>query len=441
MPRERVNGNKSLGIDVAARHRVDDLTTARSDEAIVRSIQGFLSLAIGVWIVAMPVSDALAHTIPGAFTLHDLCRAADVVAIGRITLVPTANPGTTELSPARAEMTELLRDGGEKPGVIWFWPHRHGNDTYDTNEELLFFLDHTRTPERAKEAKYEALEAIGDRFVIPKEARDIWIEAARKYVALGKGPKSSTDPRELGRLSVTMLASADTTLAQFALRDLTLAGTAPVVGEHDLPALLRIVDDAKRPAMLRVGLLSELERRKLTPVGAHWVSVLESTPTNDRTAVIAGAKSRWFVQEVNAALVARIDQGSLAEAIAAARAVGAEGNDAAVEALARAANRESAELRQVALGSLRRINSVGAREKLTEFAKTHPDLETRKIALSEMALLPPNPVAAKKLVETTAPPPLLSPAAKRIVIAVVVLIVVFSAIGLVKQARRARENR
>ncbi len=441
MPRERSLGNKSLGFVIAARHVVDDLTPARSDEFFVGSIQRFSLLLLGAWIVALPVAEASAHSIPGANTLHDLCRAADVVAVGRITLVSTPNPGSNELPPVRAEVTELLRSNGEKPGVVMFWPHRHGNDTYVVDEELLLFLDPTRTPERAKEAKYEALEAIGDRFVIPKEARDIWIDAARKYVALGKGPKSSTDPRELGRLSVAMLAGSDATLAQFALRDLTLAGTAPVLGETDVPDLLRIIEDKKRPAMLRVGLLSELERRKLTPVGSHWVSVLESTPTNERSAVISGAKSRWFVPEVNAALVAMIEHGSLDEAISAARAVGAEGNEAAVDALAAAVLRESAELRHAALGSLRRINSVDARDKLAEFAKTHPDPDTRKVALAEMALLPPNPFTAKKIVGTTAPSPLLSTSAKRIVIAVVILIVVFSAIGLVKQARRAKENR
>lgn len=441
MPRERSHGNKSLGFVIAARHVVDDLTPARSDEFFVGSIQRFSLLFLGAWIVALPVAEASAHSIPGANTLHDLCRAADVVAVGRITLVSTPNPGSNELPPVRVEVTELLRSNGEKPGAFWFWPHRHGNDTYVVDEELLLFLDPSRTPERAKEAKYEALEAIGDRFVIPKEARDIWIDAARKYVALGKGPKSSIDPRELGRLSVAMLAGSDATLAQFALRDLTLAGTAPVLGETDVPDLVRIIEDKKRPAMLRVGLLSELERRKLTPVGSHWVSVLESTPTNERSAVISGAKSRWFVPEVNAALVAMIEHGALDEAISAARAVGAEGNEAAVDALAAAVLRESAELRHAALGSLRRINSMDARDKLAEFAKTHPDPDTRKVALAEMALLPANPFTAKKIVGTTRSSPLLSTSAKRIVIAVVILIVVFSAIGLVKQARRAKENR
>jgi len=402
-------------------------------------IHRFSPLVVGAWILAFPLRNADAHSIPGAQTLHDLCRAAEVVAVGKITLISAPEPGSTTLPPVRAEISELIRPGDEKPGSVWFWPHRHGNDEYVIGEELLLFLDRTTKPEAAKDAKYEALESIGDRFIIPAEARDIWIDAARKYVELGKGPKNSTDPRELGRVSLAMLASPNTQLAHFALKDLTLHGTAPLIGEKDVPELLKIVDDAKRPAMLRVGLLSELERRKLTPVGAHWVSVLDSTPTNERSAVISGAKSRWFVPEINTALVTMIDKGSADEAIAAARAVGAEGNEAAVDALVRAVSREPAELRFAALGSLRRINSTTAREQLAEFAKTHPDPDTRKAAQSEMTLLPANAAKAKLMV-AAGPQAGLSTGSKRILIVVGVLVLAFTAVGLGKQARRAKER-
>lgn len=379
---------------------MDDLMTARSDESPSISIHRILPLVFGVCIVVLSSFEAKAHTIPGAQTLHDLCRAADVVAIGRITLVSTPDPHATMLPPVDAEVTEIFRESDLKKGSIRFWPHRHGNDQYVVGEELLLFLEPTRAPERATEAKYEALEAIGDRFVVPADRRAVWIDAVRKYVALGKGPRGSTDPRELGRVSIGMLASLETKLAQLALRDLTLAGATPVIVQSDVPELLRMVDDATRPAMLRVGVLSELERRKLTPVGSHWVSVLESSSSNDRSAVISGAKSRWFVPEVNAALVSILERGSVDEAISAARAVGAEGNDAAVDALVRAVAREPAELRFTALSSLRRINSVQVRDKLEGFAQTHPDAETRKVAGAELALLPATPVASKNPVKT-----------------------------------------
>lgn len=415
------------------------LTTARSDESSTTIIHRFVWLLVGAWILAFPLRNAEAHSIPGAQTLYDLCRAADVVAVGKITLISAPEPRSTNLPPVRVDVSELIRDDGEKPGSIYFWPHRHGNDEYVIGEELLLFLDRTTKPEAAKEAKYEALESIGDRFIIPPEARDIWIDAARKYVALGKGPKNTADPQQLGRISLAMLASSNAQLAHLALKDLTLNGTAPLIGEKDVPELLRIVEDAKRPAMLRVGLLSELERRKLTPVGSHWVSVLGSTPTNERSTVISGAKSRWFVPEINSALVTMIDKGTTDEAISAARAVGAEGNEAAVEALVRAVSREPAELRYAALGSLRRINSVAARENLTEFAKTHPDPDTRKAAQSEMTLLPANPATAKNVVAVASSPGM-SQGSKRILVVISVLVLAFTAVGLGKQARKARER-
>ena len=419
---------------------MNDLTTARSDEAPPISIHPISLLVVMVAAFAvLTTSSAEAHTIPGALTLHDLCRDAEVVAVGRVTFAPKPAPGTSTLPPVDAEVTEFLREGDAKKGTLRFWPHRHGNDEYVIGEELLLFLEHTRASERAQEAKYEALESIGDRFVIPADQRALWIDAASKYVALGKGSRSATDPHALGQISIAMLSSSETKLANFALRDLTLAGTAPVLGEGDTPELLRIVDDKSRPAMLRVGLLSELERRKLTPVGSHWVSVLESASTNERSAVISGAKSRWFVPEVNAALLAIVERGSSDEAIAAARAVGAEGNEAAVEALVQAVSREPAELRYVALGSLRKINSARAREELAAFAQTHPDAETRKVAVAEMALLPPAPVVVKKPGGTNSTLAFLTPANRRIVLIVGVLIVVFVAIGLGKQARRAKE--
>lgn len=378
----------------------NDLKTARSDESPLISIHRILPLVVGVLFFASPTFEVKAHSIPGAQTLHDLCRAADVVAIGRITLVSTPNPHATTLPPVDAEVTEIFREGDVKKGSIRFWPHRHGNEQYVVGEELFLFLEPTRAPERAVEAKYEAIEAIGDRFIVPVDRRAEWIDAARKYVALGKGPRGSIDPRELGRVSISMLASPETQLAHQALRDLMLAGAAPVIGQSDVPELLRIVGDANRPAMLRVGILSELERRKLTPVGSHWISVLETSSSNDRSAVISGAKSRWFVPEVNAALVAIVDRGSSDEAISAARAVGAEGNEAAVEALVRAVGREPAELRYTALGSLRRINTAGVRDKLEGFAQSHPDAETRKVARAEIALLAEAPVAPKNPAKT-----------------------------------------
>jgi len=344
---------------------------------------------VGICICSLAISQVFAHSIPGAQTLHDLCRAADVVAVGRVMHVATAAPNDTTLPPVEVRIVELLREGDAPTGIVRFLPHTHGDDQYVVGEELLVFLERTTSAERAKEAPYEAVDAISDRLVLSDKQRNAWIEAARTYVALGKGPRNKTDPRELGRVSITMLANGEPKLSQMALRDLTLAGTSAIISEYDVPWLLRVVRDASRPAMLRVGVLSELERRKLVPVGSHWVALLDSVAPNERSTVISGAKSRWFVPEVNAVLVSLVDRGTPDEAISAARAVGAAGNDAAIDALERAVKREPAELRYAALSSLRRINSNRARDKLAGFAQSHPDAITRKMAANELALLPP----------------------------------------------------
>jgi hypothetical protein len=418
------DSNKSLGFRLTAMHGGDNLTP-RSDVYQPTAIHRLLPLFAGISIGVTASAQARAHTVPNAQSLYDLCRAAEVVAVGRITYVATPAPNVTTLPPVDAEVLELLREGGVEKGTIRFLPHRHGDDQYAIGEELLLFLDRTRSPEQAREAKYEAVEAIADRFVLPRERHAEWIDAARKYVALGRGPRNTTDARELGRISIAMLASPETKLAHLALRDLTLAGTSAVIVEADVPVLLRIVDDASRPAMLRVGLLSELERRKFTPVGSHWVSVLDTTPPSERSAVISGAKSRWFVPEVNAALVSIVDRGTADEAISAARAVGAEGNETAVDALVRAATREPEELRIAALGSLRKINTTLARDKLAEFAKAHPDDKTRKVAANEVALLPSAPVVPKNsgVTTPTAAPRASSNRAVWVVLGVLVLVI------------------
>ncbi len=327
--------------------------------------------------------------------MHDLCRTADVVAVARISYVPQQPQGTTVLPPVDAEVLEFIREGDAKKGSIRFLSHRHGSEQYVVGEELLLFLERTTSPEKAKEAPYETIEAVGDRFVLPAARRDVWINAARKYAALGKGLKNATDPRALGLVSMAMLSGPDVHLAELALRDVTLAGTAPVLTADDLTTVLHIVDDASRPAMLRVGLLSELERRKLVVVGSRWVKLLDSTAANERSAVISGAKSRWFVPEVNAALIAIVGRDKPDEAIAAARAVGNEGNEAAVDVLVGAATKEPAELRFAVMNSLRRINTAKSRDKLASFAASHPDAETRKVAATEIGLLAPTPVEPK----------------------------------------------
>lgn len=356
---------------------------------------GALLLALLLFVAALGAiaSDAAAHTIPGGLTLHQLCRAADVVAVARIVKLPAEPAGTGALPPVEAEVLEVLRGEEVKPGKIRFVPHRHADETYREGEEVLLFLQHASRLGDG-EAAYQAVEAVADRLVLEPRARQIWIDATRAQVALGKEPA----PAALGRVTVAALASPEPKLAALALRDLVLAGRDPVVTAADLPALSAIVDDAARPITLRTGVLLELERRKLVEVGPRWVPLLrETTAPADRVAVIRAAGSRWFHPPVTAALVVLVGDADPDVAAAAARAVGAAGNEAAVEALGRAVHSARAEVRWAALGSLRHIGTPSARALLEGAAAVHPDPETQRVAQTESRLLGPLPVASAAL--------------------------------------------
>ncbi|UQA57722.1 HEAT repeat domain-containing protein [Polyangium aurulentum] len=356
---------------------------------------GALLLALVLLLAAALASvsfEVKAHTIPGGLTLLQLCRAADVVAIARIGKPPAEPKGGGALPPVEAEISELLRGGAAmKPGKIRFLPHRHAEETYREGEEVLLFLQHaSRIGDES--AAYQAVEAVADRIVLEPSSRKTWIDATRSYVALGK---EGNDPAALGRVTLSMLASPEPRLSSFALRDLVLAGPLPVVTAADVPALEAIVNDGGRPISLRVGLLLEMERRKLVEVGSRWVPLLRGAAPADRVAVIRAAGSRSFHPPVTAELVTLVGSPEGDVAAAAARAVGAEGNEAAVEALGRAVNSDKPEVRWAALGSLRRIGTPAARALLERAASSHPDPETQRVAQTESRLLGPGSSASK----------------------------------------------
>nr|WP_240807502.1 HEAT repeat domain-containing protein [Polyangium spumosum] len=137
----------------------------------------------------------------------------------------------------------------------------------------------------------------------------------------------------------------------------------------------------------------ELERRKLVEVGPLWIPLLRSARPIERAQVIRAAGARAFVPAVTAELVSILEKGERDAAVAAARALGIEGNEAAVEPLGRAVDHEPAELRFAALGSLRRVGSPRARDVLARVASSHPDPETKRVAATEQNLLAARPAA------------------------------------------------
>jgi hypothetical protein len=366
---------------------------------VPRPILGALLLVLVASLFAWP---ARAHTVPGGLTLHQLCRAADIIAIARVRPIPDPPKGAGPAfqQTTEAEIVEVLRGEVRKGEKVRFLPHRQVDEQYKPEEEILLFLQEG-VPD--KQIRWQAVDNVSEKLVLDTRSREPLLSATRGYAALGKGTRAGSDVQELRSLTLQMLASPEPRLGMFALRDLILAGPLPLVTAADVPALSALVDDATRPLGLRMGLLMELERRKLVEIGPRWVALLRAAPPAERVAVIRAAGSRWFSPPVTAEIITFLGGTDMDAAIAAARALGAEGNEAAVEPLGRAVKSEKAELRWAALGSLRRIASPAARARLAEAAASHPDPETRRVAQTELNTLPPLPPAPVTAVTTTAP--------------------------------------
>jgi HEAT repeat protein len=362
------------------------------------AIAGALALALN--FTSLPLS---AHVIPGAATLSQLTRAASVVAVARI-----KDPhAVVELGDAKlrrfvveAEILEVLRgDIGEGP--VRFVPHGHGAEGYDAGEETLIFLQPIeQNPELAKTrlasaVRFAGIDEVSDRITLRRETRGVYLDAARAYAAVATEP-AEKQRDALRRTTLRLLTSSEPRLASFALKDLALSSAGeradPLVTVEDLPALLAVLDDPSRPLSLRVGLLSELDRRKLVEGGERWVKLLKAAPPAELSTV-ARVAGRRALPEVTAELVHLMNGENEQAAKAAAAALGVAGNEAAVEPLGRAVWGANEKIRWAAVQSLGRIGSPAARAALSKAATDHPDAETRRAAQTEINLLAARQIA------------------------------------------------
>jgi HEAT repeat protein len=354
-------------------------------------------------------SPARAHILPGSVSLEQRIRAADVVAIARIsnplTVVELGNPSRRR-TVADAEVMEVLR-GDAKRGPMRFVPHSHGGAEYAKGEEVLLFLQRVdRNRELAgaglpETIRYTGIDDVGDHVTLSAASRDTFIAAVRDYTeamskdAAGKG-------QAVGRVTLKLVGSKEPKIAESALRDLALGNV--VITEADLPALEALIGDASRSIGLRVGLLIELDRRKLVDTPPHWVRLLKDTRPADIAAVARGAgKSRR--PEVRQELVRWMESGDKQAAPAAAEALGSPGHHEAVEPLARAVQSDDGALRRAAVRGLGTIGSPEARQVLRRAAESHSEPEIRRLARTELNLLGEPRAASPPAPEATASPP------------------------------------
>lgn len=356
---------------------------------------GVARLVAGAWLVGLlAIAPPLgAHIIPGASTLSQLTRAASVVAVAKI--VNPARP--IEVGEAKikrfvveAEILEVLR-GDVAKGVVQFVPHGHGAEAYEAGEEALIFLQPIEQSRElagtkiASAVRFAGIDEVTDRITLRPASRGAFLDAARAYAAIFSKPADAQD-EALRQATIRMLAANEPRLASFALKDLAFAGADSLIKAEDAPALLSILNDASRPLSLRVGLLTELERRKLASGSEPWVKLLREAPPAE-LATVARVAGKRALPEVTAELVQRMEGDNPQVASAAAAALGAPGNEAAVEPLGRAAWSQDPKLRWTALQSLGRIATPSARALLARAASEHFDANAQRAAQTEINLL------------------------------------------------------
>jgi hypothetical protein len=328
-------------------------------------------------------------------TLHGLVVEADLVLRARI-VARDPGPQSSSVAPGKsrpgvdADVLEVLK-GDLEAKRVRFAQHGHGVAHFEPGEEtLLFLLRIERSRElgalgRAGAYAWVSLQEHGDEYPLEPATRGPLLSAIRSYLRAAEATAPEAKVAAVRRATLVLLESRDAKLAASGLRDLAAAPTLALVTADELPALLSIVEDGSAPMGVRVGLLTELERRGLVDGEPYWIALLASeVPTPDRVAAIrAGGASGGAAARTR--LVALLADPDERVAAAAAVALGTHGNDAAVTPLAAALSTSgSANVRLSAIRALGKIGSPAARDALEQAAESHPEPATKRRALAEL---------------------------------------------------------
>jgi hypothetical protein len=273
---------------------------------------------------------------------------------------------------------------------VVFAQHGHGTALYEAGrEQLLFLVRIQRVRELgavAAAAEWTSLEEHEIAFPLEPPSGAGIRDAARAYAALAAAPDGDARRAALRATTARLLASKDARLARSALRDLVAPGGEPLLGPAELPLVLPVVDSPEAPIGLRVGLLAELERRRLVDAPPRWAALLRSARGDDLAAV-ARASAAHPSPEVTGALLEVLAAQSGPAAESAAVALGVPGNRTALGALADALARGDARLRSAAVRGIGGVGGDDARALLERAGATHPDPATRRLAAAESARL------------------------------------------------------
>jgi hypothetical protein len=345
---------------------------------------------------------ARAHVVYGAPSLYQLMAGADRVVRARIVepqaLLILEEPALRERIVV-AQVLETLEGAplADEGDTLRFVQHGHGVPEYATGEEVALFLQRI---ERSRELGRSALvgrvawvsiQEGGAKFTLDGETGDAFVEALRRYADLEGMASAEARRAALRRLTLELLGSPDARLASSALRDVVLAPEAtPLLIPEDLSALELLLHSPDVRIGVRVGLLAELERRGLMEGPSRWADLLRTTAGSDRIAVVR-ASAAHPSQAVTHELIQLLGSPDREVAAAAAVALGAPGNAAAVAPLTVLLEDPESRVRMAAIRGLGRVATNSARQALEAAAASHPDAATRRRAAAEVTRLTRQP--------------------------------------------------
>lgn len=342
-------------------------------------------VALGLLLCA---SVSRAHIAVAERSLHSLVMDADRVVLARILdgEAAVALPEGGGRRPAvEARVLEALK--GKDPGPeLRFVQHGHGVARYAAGEEVLLFL---RRIDRTRElgalvgvVDWVSLQEHDAKYAVDARTRPALLGAVRAYVAAGS-LRGTERTNALRAITVDLLTSGETRLASVALADLAMAPDAPLVAAEDVPRLEAVLSDSAVSMGVRVGLLAELERRRLVAGPPRWAALLDGARPAELPTVIRAAGAHPS-PPVNARLVALLANEDPAIAAEAAMALGSTRDVAAVAPLEKALAEGEPRVRQASIRGLGQIPGAEARAALEKAAAANDDPSARRRAAAEL---------------------------------------------------------
>ena len=163
-------------------------------------------------------------------------------------------------------------EGRRRAGCLTFVPQGHGVAEYADGEEVVLFLQRiarsASSPRTAGRRSRGVGLASGERRrLVLGVGDDAFLAALRAYAAIEALPSAAARLAGLRRVTFELLASHEPRLAASAVRDLALAGDAPLVARRRRPGARPRCSTTTAVAIgARIALLAELERRRLVVV-------------------------------------------------------------------------------------------------------------------------------------------------------------------------------